>query len=52
MVDDLLPEFVCGDSLEATSQDCCFEELAQVELFTSDLRYLKVFHAEIFLELD
>ena len=52
MVYDFFPKLVVRDALKTSSENGCFEKLAQVELFASDLRHLEVVHAEIFLKLD
>ena len=52
LVDDLLPELVGCDALKATSQNGGLEQLAQVELFTTDLGHFEILHSEIFLKLN
>ena len=52
LVNYLLPELVLSDALEATAQNGCLKQLAEIELFTSDLWDFEIFDAQVLLELN
>ena len=52
LIDNFLPQFVLSYALKATAQNSGLKELAEVELFATDLRDLKILHSKILLELN